>query len=127
MADALERCRLLGEAAGLFGIVTGEAGGRPALLFNGKPLVIDGGAGVVCLACGFTGAQILLQTGGGAFTHPDPDLERDCGETLIAVETARLGDEELQMHLVQAWREHASDEQRHQLDHRAGERETRQQ
>lgn len=120
MAEVLERCRRLADAAGLSGIEAGEAGGLSALLFNGKPLVVESGKGMICLACGFTGAQILLQTGGGAFTHPDPDLERNCGETLIAVDAERLGDEELQMHLVQAWREHANPDQLRKLEGGAG-------
>lgn len=107
MSENLERCLKLADEAGLAGVSVGEVRGAPAMLVNGKPTLIDHDGRLIRMKCSFEGCQVLLQTGGGAYSQ---DEEARARREVLA-DISRITDEELRIHIIQAWKLNATQEQ----------------
>lgn len=101
---ALERCLALAKAAGLTALETRTDGSDRLIRTNGETLLRITDDDTAVLTCPFEGHQVLLQTAPDIYA----DLPEPC-KTKVVVDLSKIDDEELQLHLVQAWKEHASE------------------
>jgi len=107
MSENLERCLKLANKAGLSGITVGDVQGHAAMLVNGKPTLVDHDGSLIRMKCSFEGCQVLLQTGSGAYSQDD---DARANREILA-DVSKITDVELRIHIEQAWRLHATDDQ----------------
>jgi hypothetical protein len=107
MSENLERCLRLANEKSLSGITVGDVHGHATMLVNGEPTLVDHDGKLIRMKCTFEGCQVLLQTDPEAYFQPED------GETAdeVLADISKISDEELSIHIMQAWQLHATQEQ----------------